>query len=121
MKLYNKRQEEKQAFDRNTLVHCLTERKIFGQEAVELNDEKNIIAHGALEDLLLKAREQLSFASSEESLDYRYLYFLFRAREAGLEFHYETACIALLHVLSLEEIRERRVLNNLIATLEEII
>lgn len=41
-------------------------------------------------------------------------------RQAGLAVHYETACIALLHVVSLEEIRERRVLLNLIATLEEI-
>ena len=73
-----------------------------------------------MEDLLLKAREQLPYASSEESSEYRHLYYLFRAREAGLAFHYETACIALLNVVSLEEIRERRVLINLIATLEEI-
>ena len=120
MKPLDNRQKEKPGFDRNALVHCLTDRQILGQEATWLNDVKNIKAHGALEDLLLRAREQLPFASSEESAEYRHLYFLFRAREAGLEFHYETACIALLNVVSLEEIQERRVLINLIATLEEI-
>ncbi len=120
MKPLDNRQKEKPGFDRNALVHCLTDRQILGQEATWLNDVKNIKAHGALEDLLLRAREQLPFASSEESAEYRHLYFLYHAREAGLAFHYETACIALLHVVSLEEIRERRVLLNLIATLEEI-
>lgn len=120
MKPLDNCQKEKQGFDRNALVHCLTDRQILGQEATWLNDVKNIKARGALEDLLLRAREQLPNASSEESAEYRHLYFLFRAREAGLEFHYETACIALLNVVSLEEIQERRVLINLIATLEEI-
>lgn len=115
-----KNEVPQKAFDRNALVHCLTDRHIIGQEAVWLNDGKNIKAQGALEDLLLKAREQLPYASSEESSEYRHLYYLFRAREAGLAFHYETACIALLNVVSLEEIRERWVLINLIATLEEI-
>ena len=117
--IFKKRSLSK-SFDRNALVHCLTDRHILGQEALGLNDKKNVIALGALEDLLLKAREQLPFASAEVSSDFRYLYFLVCAKEAGLSFHYETACIALLHVVSLEEIQERRVLINLIATLEEI-
>ena len=41
-------------------------------------------------------------------------------KKAGLSFHYETACIALLNVVSLKGIQERWVLTNLIATLEEI-
>ncbi|MBR6413715.1 MAG: hypothetical protein IKS21_03785 [Oscillospiraceae bacterium] len=116
-----KHQRERQnAFDRNALVHCLSDRQIIGQEAVALNDKRNLTALAALEDLLLNAREQLPFASDVESTDYRYVSFLVRARQAALDFHYETACVALLYVVSLEEIREKRVLINLIATLEEI-
>ena len=104
-------------FDRSALVRCVIDHRV----SPEQNQEKIYHARIALEQLLFEAKRQLPLATTADSRDYRYLKYLYAARTAAAKFRYDLSCEELLRVVSLEQIQERRVLINLICTLEEFV